>query len=186
MTQADRWHAALLSLRPILRLSIAFIWLATGIVSAFASTAQGFELLRRWASPGRWPPWHIRHQLPGNRHRPGDGHRLARRLIGAVQLALMAGFMLILTFGMPGLWLHPFGPLTKNVPLIAATLVMMALEDCAMLFALKKRVWTALLALFFVAAAAFFFRENLDLKWNLDYTRIFARRLACRRRPDRQ
>jgi nucleoside-diphosphate-sugar epimerase len=26
-------------------------------------------------------------------------------------------------------WLHPFGPVTKNVPLALATLVMMALED---------------------------------------------------------
>lgn len=41
----------------------------------------------------------------------------------------MAAFMGILTFSMPELWLHPFGPLTKNIPLIGATLVMMALEE---------------------------------------------------------
>ncbi len=38
-------------------------------------------------------------------------------------------FMPILSLGIPQLWLHSFGPLTKNVPLIAATLVMRALED---------------------------------------------------------
>jgi DoxX-like family len=51
------------------------------------------------------------------------------RLMGAIQIVLMLGFMAILSAAMPELWLHPFGPLTKNVPLIAATLVMMALEE---------------------------------------------------------
>ena len=52
------------------------------------------------------------------------------RGIALVTLAvLMLGFTAILSVGIPELWLHPFGPLTKNVPLIAATLVMIALEE---------------------------------------------------------
>jgi hypothetical protein len=41
----------------------------------------------------------------------------------------MGGFMVILSLGMPELWLDPFGPLTKNIPILGATLVMRALED---------------------------------------------------------
>ncbi len=50
-------------------------------------------------------------------------------LIGALQLATMFAFTLIITAFLPEMWLHPFGPVTKNVPLALATLVMMALED---------------------------------------------------------
>jgi hypothetical protein len=50
-------------------------------------------------------------------------------LVGALQLATMIAFTLIITVFMPEAWLHPFGQVTKNVPLALATLVMMALED---------------------------------------------------------
>src|SRR5262249_3383979 len=35
LTEADRWHARLTFLRVPLRLSVAFIWLATGLISMF-------------------------------------------------------------------------------------------------------------------------------------------------------
>jgi len=45
------------------------------------------------------------------------------------QLAVMLGYTLILVFAMPELWLHPFGPLLKNLPLAAAILALHQLED---------------------------------------------------------
>ena len=36
---------------------------------------------------------------------------------------------MLITYGLPELWIHPFGAVTKNLPLIVATLVMMALEE---------------------------------------------------------
>jgi hypothetical protein len=50
-------------------------------------------------------------------------------LVGALQLATMIAFTLIITAFLPETRLHPFGPVAKNVPLALATLVMMALED---------------------------------------------------------
>jgi uncharacterized protein YbjT (DUF2867 family) len=48
--------------------------------------------------------------------------------VGTAQLALMTAFSLI-AIGLPAeYWLHPFAPLIKNLPLLAATAVMMALE----------------------------------------------------------
>jgi uncharacterized protein YbjT (DUF2867 family)/uncharacterized membrane protein YphA (DoxX/SURF4 family) len=130
LTEADRWHARLTHLRVPLRLSVAFIWLATGVVSAFVSTEQGFELLRQIGVTGPLASL----ALYGTSYLEialglltAVGWKV--RWMGAIQLILMFGFMAILTAGMPGLWLHPFGPLTKNIPLLGATLVMMALEE---------------------------------------------------------
>jgi uncharacterized protein YbjT (DUF2867 family)/uncharacterized membrane protein YphA (DoxX/SURF4 family) len=130
LTEAKRWHARLVHLRLPLRLSIAFIWLATGIVSAFVSTDRGFALLRQVGITG--PLASV--ALYGTAYfEIGLGVATALgwqvRLLGAIQLVLMLGFTMILSFGIPELWLDPFGPLTKNIPLLAATLVMMALAE---------------------------------------------------------
>jgi len=130
LTEANRWHARVALLRLPLRWSIAFIWLATGIVSAFVSTAEGFRLLEQVGINGPLASlalYGTAYFEIGLGLATAAGWRL--RLLGAIQILLMLGFMAILTWGMPALWLHPFGPLTKNIPLIAATLVMMALEE---------------------------------------------------------
>jgi hypothetical protein len=49
--------------------------------------------------------------------------------VGAAQLAAMAAFTLLAAWLPAEYWLHPFAPLLKNLPIAAATLVMMALED---------------------------------------------------------
>lgn len=47
-----------------------------------------------------------------------------RLVLGAQVLALVA-LPLLVSFHEPLLWVHPFGPLTKNVPIIAGTLIAM-------------------------------------------------------------
>ncbi len=51
-----------------------------------------------------------------------------RRRAAYLQIAATLGYSIILSVALPQLWLHPFGPLTKNLPLLAATAVMLALE----------------------------------------------------------
>ncbi|OAI54005.1 hypothetical protein AYO44_03740 [Planctomycetaceae bacterium SCGC AG-212-F19] len=128
--EAERWHARLTHLRLPLRLSIAFIWLATGFISATVSRRQGFDLLEQIGITG--PLANL--ALYGTALLEiAIGMATAVgwyvRWMGGIQIALMLGFMTFLTAGIPELWLHPFGPLTKNIPLIAATCVMMALEE---------------------------------------------------------
>jgi uncharacterized membrane protein YphA (DoxX/SURF4 family) len=130
LSQAERWHARLAFLRLPLRWSIAFIWLITGIVAVSVSSDQGFTLLEQVGIRG--PAASV--CLYGTAYfeivlglATAAGWRL--RLLGTIQIVLMLGFTAILSWGIPGLWLHPFGPLTKNIPLLVATLVMMALED---------------------------------------------------------
>ncbi|VAW70728.1 hypothetical protein MNBD_GAMMA12-3782, partial [hydrothermal vent metagenome] len=53
--QADKWHAKLLLLRPLLIFSIAFIWIYTGIVSAFLYPIEGSQLLLApFGVEGKW------------------------------------------------------------------------------------------------------------------------------------
>jgi len=53
------------------------------------------------------------------------------RLILLTQVAMMLGYSLILTFCLPEFWLHPFGPISKNLPLIAASLMLYVREGDA-------------------------------------------------------
>ena len=50
-------------------------------------------------------------------------------LVAGLQLIVTGAYLAWLTGALPDLWLDPLGPLTKTVPLVVATLVMMAIED---------------------------------------------------------
>jgi uncharacterized protein YbjT (DUF2867 family) len=130
-SEATLWHARLKPLRVPLRLSVAFIWIASGIVSAFLyPESESRALLERVGITGA-PATAALYATSLFEIALGlataAGWRI--RLLGTIQLALILAFTALLTAGMPELWLHPFGPLTKNVPLIGATLVMMGLEE---------------------------------------------------------
>ncbi|MCC6419573.1 MAG: NAD(P)H-binding protein [Gemmataceae bacterium] len=129
LSEADAWHARLAPLRVPLRLSIAFVWLATGIICAFISVAQGYELLGRVGLTGALADVAL-YGTCALEIVLGVATALGWRvwLMGVIQLVLIVGFTLILTLKLPAFWLDPFGPVTKNIPLIGATLVMMALE----------------------------------------------------------
>ncbi len=126
-----RWTAYLTPLRLVVQWSVAFIWIATGVVSAWIYPEQ--ESLKLLAGVGLTGTL-AKIALYGTSYFEivlgictAIGFRL--RWMGALQLLLMFGFMGILTYGSPSFWVHPFGPLTKNIPLIAATLVMMAMAE---------------------------------------------------------
>lgn len=128
--QADRWHAGLFFLRPLLRLSIAFVWIFTGIVSAFVfPVEQSYALLARVGIEGIWAPVML-YGAALTDFALGVATLAAWRLhwIAAIQIAVMALYTLIITFTQPEQWIHPFGPISKNVPLIVATLAMVVLE----------------------------------------------------------
>ena len=41
----------------------------------------------------------------------------------------MLGYSVIIAIFLPEFWLHPFGPLLKNVPLLAAIVMLHEFED---------------------------------------------------------
>lgn len=126
----DRWHARLYFVRPLLRASLAILWLASGIVGLRQPTGTISAILGRlgltavaatvafWATClgdiaiglailTRWRP----------------------RVIALVQVAIVLAYTLGLTFTQPGLWADPFGPLLKNLPILAAILALAAIES---------------------------------------------------------
>lgn len=45
-----------------------------------------------------------------------------------VQILVVLGYTLIVTAALPELWLHPFGPLLKNLPILAGLMLLFYLE----------------------------------------------------------
>jgi hypothetical protein len=127
---ADRWRARLLFLPVPLRVLLALMWIATGLVSlGLYPAAESYRLLAAVGVTGAAAPVAL-YGAAVLDLALGTALLVGWRpvLVGAGQLALMAGYSGILTLHLPELWLHPFGPLTKNFAVAGATLAMMALE----------------------------------------------------------
>ena len=128
--QPDRWHARLFFLRPALRIALGLLWLFSGIVSlGLYPLAHSYALLAEVGIAGPWAPFALYGAalldvLLGI----ATLARYRIRLVGQLQIALMLAYSLLISIGPAELWLHPFGPVTKNIPLIVATLIMIALE----------------------------------------------------------
>jgi hypothetical protein len=41
----------------------------------------------------------------------------------------VGGYTIAMTFCLPEVWLHPFGPLSKNLPILALLLAMWRLDE---------------------------------------------------------
>jgi len=54
-----------------------------------------------------------------------------RRAVWAAQLLLIAGYTGLITLFLPEYWLHPYGPLSKNLPMMGAIALLWALEPRA-------------------------------------------------------
>lgn len=129
--QAERWHARLFFLRPLLRISIGLLWIFTGVVSlGLYPLEASYAMLASLGITGILAPMALYGAATLD---IGLGiATLARwriRTVARVQLLLMLSYTLLISLGLSELWLHPFGPITKNIPLMVATLVMLALED---------------------------------------------------------
>jgi hypothetical protein len=117
---------------PVLRSAVALVWIWTGIVSLGLYPVQdSYALLARvglhgaaataalygaavldfalglaiWFAPARWRGW-----------------------VWGTQLALIAGYTGLITIFLPEYWLHPYGPLSKNLPMMAGIALLWALE----------------------------------------------------------
>ena len=113
----DLWHARLYLMRPAVRLVLAVLWIASGLLGlllpsdAFLPLVPGWpeglmvalarlggiaDLAIAWARLQDWRP----------------------RLLVWVQLALVGGYTGVFTLLAPELWLLPLGGLLKNLPIL--------------------------------------------------------------------
>lgn len=130
-TVQDRWHAKLYFLRPLLQVAIAFLWLFTGICSLFLyPKSASYNLLAQVGVIAFWQPIlfygaSILDLLLGL----GMLFSFQLKKICTLQIFLILIYSAIITWKLPNLWLEPFGPIVKNIPLLIAILVLIALED---------------------------------------------------------
>ena len=118
----------------LLRTSLVFVWLATAVVSVLELHGQSRELLaglpHAWVSgDAAWVPTAV--ILAGAAADAVLGLWLALRPGRAAYmaaLALMGVMTLLATLIHPAWWLHPFGPLTKNLPIAAILWVLLQHE----------------------------------------------------------
>ena len=126
-----RTHALLRTWLAATKLSLAVVWIVTGLLSlglypvsqslalladfglhgalaqvalyagALIDLALGIALL---AAPQPWARWVL-----------------------AAQIVVMLGYTALITLRIPEWWLHPFGPVLKNLPMVVATGMLMAL-----------------------------------------------------------
>jgi uncharacterized membrane protein YphA (DoxX/SURF4 family) len=125
-----RTHAQLRWLLPVLRFSIALVWIVTGVVSLGVFPLQeSYLLLARAGVPPALAPL----ALYGGAVLDltlGLATLLMRRrqALWLVQIAVIVAYSVIISWKLPEFWAHPFGPLLKNVPLLAAIGLVRELE----------------------------------------------------------
>lgn len=127
----DRIAAWRTWLVPFLRLSFALLWIGSAYVSIFEFPHRvSFEWLREIGIPSSLysPTLYTASLLDfvlGIALLTGKKINLVLML----QIALMVCYTLIITAFLPGFWAHPFAPVLKNIPLLAATVTLFILED---------------------------------------------------------
>lgn len=126
---------------PLLRFSIALVWLWTAAVSfGLYPVAASLDLLHRTGVPAALAPvalygaaaldlaFGILTLLLRGR---------ARQWLWVAQALLIAGYTAIITVRLPEFWMHPFGPMSKNLPMLAALALLYLHEPVT----LRKREW---------------------------------------------
>ena len=101
------------------KVSLSFLWFFTGLTSAFFAKDVGYQVLANGGITGSLATLSI---MSGSVLDVVIGIWLltGKYLKGCylVQMIMIALYTLLLTVIDPSFWLHPFGPLTKNIPLL--------------------------------------------------------------------
>lgn len=132
--QARWWadRARLAWLLPLLRAAVALTWIGTGIVSlGVYPVSESYALLARVGIGASLAPLFLYGAAVVDLAL-GIGIyvlRRARRWLWRAQMLLIAAYSVIIAAWLPEFWLHPFGPLLKNLPLLAAILLLHELEE---------------------------------------------------------
>lgn len=128
---AERTRAKLGWLLPVLRYSIAAVWILTAIVSyGLYPVEDSYALLGRTGIAEPLQPLMLYGAatfdlLLGL----GILFLKRRRWLWLAQLALIGFYTVVIAFKLPEFLLHPYGPLTKNLPMLAAIWLLYEMEE---------------------------------------------------------
>lgn len=125
-----RDRIALANLLPLLRASVSAMWLVTAWVSAFVyPVADSLALLQRSHMPTALAPLAL---YGASALDAALGlamwMRRWRAVVYRLQLTLILFYTLVITVALPEFWAHPYGPVLKNVPLLALIYALLRLE----------------------------------------------------------
>lgn len=117
---------------PVLRGTLALLWIWTAIVSfGLYPVEQSYGLLARVGLHGALATLAL-HGAAGLDLLLGVLTVWAparwRPAVWLAQLALVAGYTLLITVFLPDQWLHPYGPVSKNLPIMGVLAMLWALE----------------------------------------------------------
>ena len=117
-------------LLPLLRIAVATLWIVSGIVSLAAyPVAASVALLGRVGIPATLAPTVLAVAAAVDIGL-GIATLVARsRWLWRIQIAIIVAYTAIISVGLPEFWAHPFGPVLKNLPILAALLLLLQLED---------------------------------------------------------
>jgi hypothetical protein len=125
-----RAMALLAWLAPVLRVAIAAVWLTAGVVSlGIYPVNDSLELLARTGVTGPVAPVALYGAAALDLVLGVATLFLRRRrTLWLMQMAVIAGYTAIITAFLPEQWLHPYGPVVKNLPMLAAIFLLYELE----------------------------------------------------------
>jgi uncharacterized protein YbjT (DUF2867 family) len=129
-TPAERTYAGLSLIIPALRYALALLWIWSGLTSAFFFPEhESLALLAAAGITGARALWVLYGAAAMDLLL---GAALLVRFhvvrVGILQLLAMLVYTAVITVNLPELWLHPFAPIAKNIPIFIATLAVMAAE----------------------------------------------------------
>jgi uncharacterized protein YbjT (DUF2867 family) len=126
-------EARLTWLLPLLRATVALVWIVTGILSlGVYPVAESYALLERVGLQGVAASTAL-HGAALLDLAFGFGSFLMRqrKWLWRAQMVLILVYTVIITIYLPEFWLHPYAPVLKNLPLLAAILMLHELEPRA-------------------------------------------------------
>lgn len=114
----------------IARWALAVVWLIAGIVSlGIYPVEESYLLLERVGITGIFAAWTLYGAAMTD-----IGFGLAtlflrqRQVLWIAQATLIIAYTIVISIFLPEFWLHPFGPLVKNLPILALILFLYQLE----------------------------------------------------------
>jgi len=138
---AARTQARLAWLLPLLRVSVAIVWIVTGIVSLGVYPVDAsYALLGRVGVPPALRPLMLYGAASLDLVLGALVFVLAadaRRWLWRTQAALIVVYSALIAWRLPGFWIHPYGPMLKNIPLLAGLVLLDTLEPT------ERTRWTA-------------------------------------------
>ncbi|MBD3788503.1 MAG: DoxX-like family protein [Sphingomonadales bacterium] len=124
----DLWQARLYLMKPLIRLTLAAIWLGSAALSLLTPAAHIFALV-----PALPEPLALALGRGGGLVDLALGLALLRnwrpRATALAQLAVVGGYTIGLSALAPGLWLDPIGGVLKNLGILALIATHLALAE---------------------------------------------------------